>query len=109
MTPIEGQIAACRRRQTREKPSDEGTTRLGSARGAPAGSRESVEIAYERVEMRIDMVTNMTAYGIVFTYLSNHRSISATYCSFDSSAAYQCGSCGSITRRAVPPLPRIAS
>jgi hypothetical protein len=28
---------------------------------------------------------------------------------FDSIAEYQCGSCGSITRRAVPPLPRIAS
>src|SRR5690606_14199722 len=43
-----------------------------------------------------------------FTYRSNQASISATKCSLDSRAVYQCGSNGSITRRVVPPLPRIA-
>ena len=44
-----------------------------------------------------------------FTYLSNQRSSSNASCSFDSIAEYQWGSCGSITRRAMPPLPRMAS
>src|ERR1700735_4332940 len=47
--------------------------------------------------------------GAFFTYLSNQRSISYTSCSLDSIAVYQCGSCGSRTRRVVPPLPRMAS